>query len=130
MYLPVHDGPGIEYRWEARFTAPVQAGPRDHLASYTKDTGSFPGAKRPGRGVDHPPPFSAEVKERVEQSRAIPPLPLCAFKACSWVNFIHLFMSRDTVILVSTEHLKKPDQIMHIFRITETLRTFIKFLRN
>jgi len=29
-------------------------------------TGSFPGVKRPGRGVDHPPPSSAEVKERVE----------------------------------------------------------------
>jgi hypothetical protein len=31
-------------------------------------TGSFQGAgvKRPGRGVDHPPPSNAEVKERVE----------------------------------------------------------------
>ena len=29
-------------------------------------TGSFPGIKRPGRDVDHPPPSSAEVKERVE----------------------------------------------------------------
>ena len=29
-------------------------------------TGSFPGVKRPGRDFDHPPPFSAEVKERVE----------------------------------------------------------------
>jgi len=29
-------------------------------------TGSFPGVKRSGRGVDHPPPSSAEVKERVE----------------------------------------------------------------
>jgi len=29
-------------------------------------TGSFPGVKRPGRGVDHPPQSSAEVKERVE----------------------------------------------------------------
>jgi hypothetical protein len=27
---------------------------------------SFPGVKRPGLGVDHPPPSSAEVKERVE----------------------------------------------------------------
>jgi hypothetical protein len=27
---------------------------------------SFPGVKRPGRRVDHPPPSSAEVKERVE----------------------------------------------------------------
>ena len=29
-------------------------------------TGSFPGIKRPGRGVDHPPTTSAEVKEGVE----------------------------------------------------------------
>jgi len=29
-------------------------------------TGSFPGVKRPGRGVDHPPASSAEVKERAE----------------------------------------------------------------
>jgi len=29
-------------------------------------TGSFPGVKWPGCGVDHPLPFSAEVKERVE----------------------------------------------------------------
>jgi hypothetical protein len=27
---------------------------------------SLPGIKRPGRGVNHPPPSSAEVKERVE----------------------------------------------------------------
>ena len=27
---------------------------------------SFPGVKRPGRGVDHPLPFSAGVKERVQ----------------------------------------------------------------
>ena len=27
---------------------------------------SLPGVKRQGRGVDHPPPYSAEVKERVE----------------------------------------------------------------
>jgi hypothetical protein len=29
-------------------------------------TGSFPGVQRPGRGVDHPPTSSAEVKVRVE----------------------------------------------------------------
>jgi len=28
--------------------------------------GSFPGVKRPGRGVDHPPPSNTEGKERVE----------------------------------------------------------------
>ena len=49
-----------------RFSAPVQTGPRTHPASYTVGTGSFPGIKRPGRGVDHPSPSSVEVKERVE----------------------------------------------------------------
>jgi len=29
-------------------------------------TGSFPGLKRPGLGVDHPHQTGAEVKERVE----------------------------------------------------------------
>ena len=29
-------------------------------------TGSFPGVKRAERRVDHPPPTSAEVKERVD----------------------------------------------------------------
>jgi len=29
------------------------------------DTGSFPGLKQQGHGVDHPPPSSIEVKERV-----------------------------------------------------------------
>jgi len=49
-----------------RFSAPVQAGPRIHPASYTMGTGSLLGVKRPGRGVDQPPISSAEVKERVE----------------------------------------------------------------
>jgi hypothetical protein len=34
--------------------------------SCTMGTGSFPGVKRPGRGVDHPHSPSAEVKERAE----------------------------------------------------------------
>jgi hypothetical protein len=60
------DGPGIESRWEERFSSPVQNGSEAHPASYIMDTGSFLGVKRPGRGVDHPPPSSAEVKERVQ----------------------------------------------------------------
>ena len=50
----------------ARFSAPVQAGCEAHPASYAMGTGSFPGVKRPGPGVGHPPPPSAEVKERLE----------------------------------------------------------------
>jgi hypothetical protein len=36
---------------------------REHL---TMGNGSFPRVKRLGRGIDHAPPSSAEVKERVE----------------------------------------------------------------
>ena len=60
------DGPGVESRWGARFSAPVQTGSEAHPASYTMGTGSFPGVKWPGSGVDHPPPSKTEVKERVE----------------------------------------------------------------
>ena len=62
---PRLDGPGIESRWGRDFPAPVQTGPGAYPASYTMGTGSFPGVKRPGRGVVHPPPSSDEVKERV-----------------------------------------------------------------
>ena len=51
---------------EARFSAPVQVGPGSNPTSYTMGTGSFPGIRRPGRGVEHAPPSSAEVKKRVE----------------------------------------------------------------
>ena len=54
------------------------------LTSITVVTGSFPGIKRPGRGVDHPPSSSAKFKERVElyiyspsgPSRPVPGLTL------------------------------------------------------
>jgi hypothetical protein len=46
-------------------------------------TGSSPGVKRPGHGVDHPPPLNAEVKEIVELYLLL----LWAFVACCTVNF-------------------------------------------
>jgi len=62
------DSRGIESRWGggARFSAPVQTGPKAHPASCTMGTGSFPGVKRPGRDADPSSPSSAEVKNRVE----------------------------------------------------------------
>ena len=50
----------------SRFSTTLQTGPGAHPTFYTMGTGSFPGVKWPVRGVDHPPPHSAEVKERVE----------------------------------------------------------------
>jgi hypothetical protein len=50
-----------------RFSAPVQTGPGGPPSLlYNGYRVSFPGVKRPGRGVDHPPPSNAEVKQRVE----------------------------------------------------------------
>jgi hypothetical protein len=49
-----------------RFFAAVQTGPGAHPASYTIGTGSLSRGES-GRGVvDHPPPSSVRVKERVE----------------------------------------------------------------
>ena len=65
------DGPGMESRGVgrgggARFFAPVQIGPRAKSASYSVDTRYFPGVKRPGRCINHPPPSRAEVIEGVQ----------------------------------------------------------------
>jgi hypothetical protein len=67
------DGPRIESRWGARFSAPLQTGPEAHPASCTMGTRSFPGVKS-SRGVTLTPhpllvPWS-------RKGRAIPLLPL------------------------------------------------------
>ena len=51
---------------EERLSAPVQTGPEAHPASYTMGVASFLEVEREGRCADHPPPCSAEVKERVQ----------------------------------------------------------------
>ena len=48
------------------------------ISQHTVGTGYFPGLKRPGRGVDHPPPSSAEVTERAE-------LYFCSPCGLSWL---------------------------------------------
>ena len=85
----------IKSRWGARYSAPVQTGPGAHPASCTTGTGSFPGVKRSGRGVDHPPPSSAEVKERVEIY-----CYLWTFVACSSESFTFTFMLESPYIVV------------------------------
>ena len=48
---------------EARFSAPVQTRRGAYPASYTVGTGSLPGLKLPGRGVDHPPHLGLRLKK-------------------------------------------------------------------
>jgi len=57
------DGSGIESRWGAKFSGPVQTGPGAYPASYTMGTGSFQGVKQPMRGVDHPPHLATRFKK-------------------------------------------------------------------
>jgi hypothetical protein len=78
------------------FSTFVQTGPGVHPASYTMDTGSLPGVKRSGHGVDHPPASNAEVKEKVEIY-----LYSWASVACSRVNFTLLLrISRGVILFV------------------------------
>ena len=50
-----------------KFSALAQTGPEAHSAFlHNRYRVSFLGAKRPGRGVNHPPLSSAEVKESIE----------------------------------------------------------------
>ena len=69
------DGPEIESRWGRDFSHPSTPalGPTHPP---TMGTGSFPGVKRPGRGVN-PLPSSAEVEGRVE-------LYICSHSGPSW----------------------------------------------
>ena len=51
------NGPGIESRWGAIFTASFHTDPGAHPASHTMSTGSFTVVKRPERDADHPLPI-------------------------------------------------------------------------
>jgi len=61
-------------------------------------TGSFPGVKRPGRGIDHPPPSSAEVKERVGLYLYSPSRP--SWPVLGWT----LYTFDSTCDMVNIEH--------------------------
>jgi hypothetical protein len=46
-----------------RFSALIQTGPGTHPAYHEIGTGSFPGEKRSGHGVDHPPHLAPRLKK-------------------------------------------------------------------
>jgi len=80
----------------ARISAPVQTDTGAHPAFYAVGTGSFPGVKRSGRGVDHPQQSSAEGIERIELYIYSASRPLWPVLGCSRVQYIfrvfHLFI--------------------------------------
>ena len=56
----------IEFPVGVRFSSHVQTIPVANQASYTMGAGSFLGVKQPKHNINHPPPASIKVKERVE----------------------------------------------------------------
>ena len=63
------DDPGIESRCGRDFPCPSTPTLEPTQSSVQYVPAFFPGLKRLERSVDHPPPSSAEVKERVELYR-------------------------------------------------------------
>jgi hypothetical protein len=57
------DDKGIESRWGQNFPHPLPICPVAHPASYTIGAESFPGNKRSGPGVDHPPQLAPKLKK-------------------------------------------------------------------
>jgi len=77
------------------FSAPTHTGPGTKPASYSMGKKSLPGVKRSGNGSDHPPPPTAQFKERINlylyfpsgpswsviwQTLKLPPLKTCLAK--------------------------------------------------
>ena len=56
------DGPGIESRWGARFSAPIQTGPGVPPSLLCSGYRVFPRGYS-GRGVDHPPHLVPKLKK-------------------------------------------------------------------
>jgi len=59
------DGPGIESWWGRAFPHPSRTALRPTQPPITMGTGSFPGVKRPGCGVDHAPHLAPMLKKEL-----------------------------------------------------------------
>jgi hypothetical protein len=94
--------PGDRIPVGAVFSSPVQTGPEVHPASYPMGTGYFPGVNCPGRGVDHPSPISADVKERVKLYLLSP----WAYVACYRMKFTFTLHLQNSELL--HEHFCHP----------------------
>ena len=57
------DGPGIEFRWRRDFPHPSRSALGPTSLIYNGYRVSFPGVKRPGRGVNHPPHLASRLKK-------------------------------------------------------------------
>jgi hypothetical protein len=80
------DDSGCETRRGTRFSTPVQTDPGVRPSPHTTGTGSFPGVKRSGCGVNNPAISRGEFKGGLSLYLYAPP-PLCVFMAGYRVKF-------------------------------------------
>jgi hypothetical protein len=89
------EGSGIESRWGAKFSAPVQTGPGAHPASCTKGTGTFQKVKS-GWGVRLTPhPFLVPLV-MIEQSYTPTPTMVCTTcteHQCLYKGALYLYLT-------------------------------------
>jgi hypothetical protein len=84
------DGPGIESQWGRDFTHQSRSSMGQLPIKWVP--GVSRGAKRPGHGVYHPPPTSAEIKERVELYLLSPLVLRSLFQVDLYFIFIYIYI--------------------------------------
>ena len=97
------EGQGIEARWGASLSAHFQSGPGVHPTSNIMGNGwvSYPGVKRLGRGVNHPPHRASRLKKEYSYTST----PLWAFVARSRVNFTFFIFTLATGDILNEKQL-------------------------
>jgi len=83
----------------ARVSTPFRTGPGAHPAN-TLGTGSYPGVKRLGPGVDHSSPYSAMVKERVSCT-STPPLGLHDLLKSELYLYLSIFLIPAVIVIIT-----------------------------
>jgi len=91
----------------------VQTGPVVHPASYTIHTGSFPGVKRPWHDVKHLPPYSTQVKGRVELHLYSPLYLNAGYR----VKFTFCFLHFISLSAWKINLLNAPSRILQYFYV-------------
>jgi len=94
------DGPGIESRWGRNFLHPSRPALGLPSLQYNGYQVSFTEVNRPGRGVNHPPPSSTQVEERIG-------LYLCSASGPSWPLLEYTFTEFFRISYATFFHILK-----------------------